>query len=102
MSLAVPHERKSRMHDRVRKYFRSTADPALLEENGRKDELTSREREVLSLIAEGRANKEIAAKLAISIRTVEAHRARIMRKLDIRSHAGLIYFAMRSNGANTP
>jgi two-component system response regulator NreC len=55
--------------------------------------LTGREREVLSSIALGRSNKEIAEHLAISVRTVEAHRSRIMRKLGIRSHAGLIHFA---------
>jgi two-component system response regulator NreC len=59
--------------------------------------LTNREREVLSLVARGMANKEIAAQLSISSRTVEAHRSRIMRKLNIRSHAGLIHFAMRQN-----
>jgi DNA-binding NarL/FixJ family response regulator len=62
--------------------------------------LTRREREILSLIAQGRANKEIAERLAISVRTVEAHRAKIMRKLDIHSHAGLIYYAMRGNITN--
>jgi len=89
------------MHDRVRKYFRSTEDPPLPEEGPQQDGLTRREREVLSLIAQGQANKEIADLLGISIRTVEAHRARIMRKLDIHSHAGLIYYAMRGNSTKT-
>ncbi len=57
--------------------------------------LTAREREILSLVARGLANKEIAARLSISIRTVEAHRSKIMRKLNIHNHAGLIHFAMR-------
>ena len=51
--------------------------------------LTNREREVLGLIARGMLNKEVAAALAISIRTVEAHRESIMRKLDTRTPAGL-------------
>lgn len=59
--------------------------------------LTLREQEVLHLITQGKANKEIASHLAISIRTVEAHRARIMRKLGISSHAGLIHYAIREN-----
>lgn len=56
--------------------------------------LTNREREVLSLIAGGLLNKEIAVQLGISVRTVEAHRDSIVRKLGIRSAAGLTRFAM--------
>jgi DNA-binding NarL/FixJ family response regulator len=64
--------------------------------------LTAREKEILSMVARGMANKEIAALLFISIRTVEAHRSRIMRKLNIHSHAGLIHFAMRQNILHLP
>jgi DNA-binding NarL/FixJ family response regulator len=53
------------------------------------DALTNREREVLGLIGRGLLNKEVAATLGISVRTVEAHREAIMRKLDVRSVAGL-------------
>jgi two-component system, NarL family, nitrate/nitrite response regulator NarL len=56
--------------------------------------LTNREREVLSHIAEGESNKEIADQLKIGVRTVETHRERIMRKLDIHSIAGLTRFAI--------
>ena len=59
--------------------------------------LTNREREVLVQIAEGRSNKEIAGQLDIGVRTVETHRERIMRKLDIHSVAGLTRFAI-ANG----
>jgi len=59
--------------------------------------LTNREQEILSLIARGKTNKEIADQLSISIRTVEAHRSTIMRKLRIKSHAGLIHYAMQKN-----
>ncbi len=59
------------------------------------DPLTTREREVLKLIAEGTANKEIADLLYISIRTVENHRANIMRKLNIRQTANLVKYAIR-------
>jgi len=57
--------------------------------------LTGREHEILMLIAQGQANKEIADKLSISIRTVEAHRSRIMRKTGMRSHAALIHYAAK-------
>ena len=56
--------------------------------------LSDREREVLVEIAEGRSNKEIASNLNIGVRTVETHRERIMRKLDIHSVAGLTKFAI--------
>ncbi len=52
------------------------------------DLLTSRETEVLQLIAEGAGNKQIAAELGISIKTVERHRQRLMHKLDIHSRRG--------------
>ncbi len=69
---------------------------------GRNHALTLREQEILSEIAQGKANKEIADQLSISVRTVEAHRAKIMRKLGIHSHAGLIQFAMRENFLSLP
>lgn len=59
--------------------------------------LTMREREILTLIAEGLYNKEIGARLHIGTRTVETHRERIMNKLDIHSTAGLTSYAV-SNG----
>jgi DNA-binding NarL/FixJ family response regulator len=57
--------------------------------------LTQREREVFGLVAEGRTNAEIAAMLGIGIRTVETHRANLMRKLGLSRHAELIRFAIR-------
>jgi len=56
--------------------------------------LTNREREVLTQIAEGLSNKEIASRLGVGVRTVEAHRERIMRKLNIHSVAGLTKYAI--------
>ena len=56
--------------------------------------LTSREAEVLQLIAEGRANKQIAAELSISIKTVEKHRQRVMNKLNIHDTASLTRYAV--------
>jgi two-component system nitrate/nitrite response regulator NarL len=57
-------------------------------------QLTPREREVLTQIAEGLSNKEIASQLGVGVRTVETHRERIMRKLDIHTVAGLTKFAI--------
>jgi len=56
--------------------------------------LTSREAEVLQLIAEGKANKETAAELGIGIKTVEKHREHLMQKLDIHDTAGLTRYAI--------
>jgi DNA-binding NarL/FixJ family response regulator len=56
--------------------------------------LTSREMEVLQLIAEGKANKEMAAELGISIKTVEKHRDKVMSKLAIHDTAGLTRYAI--------
>ena len=56
--------------------------------------LTRREREILKLIAEGYKNKEIADFLCISVKTVETHRANLMKKLDLHSGSALTAFAM--------
>jgi two-component system response regulator NreC len=60
------------------------------------DLLTGREREVLQLVGEGKANKEIAALLHVSVTTVETHRANILQKLDLHSTADLILYAVRN------
>ncbi len=59
--------------------------------------LSSREIEVLQMIAEGNANKETAAKLHISIKTVEKHRQKVMEKLNIHNTAGLTRYAIAAN-----
>jgi DNA-binding NarL/FixJ family response regulator len=58
--------------------------------------LTGREREVLARLADGQSNKEVAAALDISIKTVETHRARIMSKLEVHSIGGLVRYAIRN------
>jgi DNA-binding NarL/FixJ family response regulator len=60
------------------------------------DLLTSREREVLQMLAEGKTNKEIAAVLNLSVYTVDAHRGRIMEKLNVHSINELVRFAVRN------
>jgi DNA-binding NarL/FixJ family response regulator len=64
-------------------------------EVGAYDTLTSREREVLQLAAEGHTNAEIAARLSISSRTVETHRSAVMRKLGLRRQTDLVRYALR-------
>lgn len=58
--------------------------------------LTDREREIVQLLAEGKSNKEIANKLNISVKTVETHRATVMRKLDLNSIVELVHYAIRN------
>jgi DNA-binding NarL/FixJ family response regulator len=57
--------------------------------------LTTREREIVRLVAEGKTNKEVADALGISIRTAEGHRAAILRKLNLDSVASLVRYAIR-------
>jgi DNA-binding NarL/FixJ family response regulator len=78
-----------RLRDRCREAFVS-GQPV----KKRSDYLTTREAEVLQLIAEGRANKQIAAELCISIKTVEKHRQQVMNKLGIHDVAGLTRHAI--------
>jgi DNA-binding NarL/FixJ family response regulator len=73
-----------------------TVVAAYLQETGPpKDPLSPRERQVLQLIAEGKKTREVAELLCVSVKTAESHRARIMRKLDIRETAGLVRYAIR-------
>ena len=62
--------------------------------------LTTRQREVLQLVAEGRSAKEVAAELKISIRTAEAHKAKIMGKLNLKSRPELVEYAMKKKLLN--
>jgi len=78
-----------RLRDQCRQAF-ANGQPA----KRRPDYLTTREAEVLQLIAEGRANKQIAAELSISIKTVEKHRQQVMNKLNIHDVAGLTRHAI--------
>jgi DNA-binding NarL/FixJ family response regulator len=58
--------------------------------------LTAREREIIQLVAEGRSSKTAASTLGISVKTIEAHRANIMRKLHLRSVSDLVRYAIRN------
>jgi DNA-binding NarL/FixJ family response regulator len=59
--------------------------------------LTDREREVVQLLAEGKVNKEVASALGISVKTVETHRATVMRKLGMNSIVELVHYAIRNH-----
>jgi DNA-binding NarL/FixJ family response regulator len=59
------------------------------------DRLSSRERQVLQLVGEGKSTKEVAALLGISVKTAESHRSRVMQKLDIHETASLVRYAIR-------
>jgi two-component system, NarL family, nitrate/nitrite response regulator NarL len=93
-------------------YFSPSVSKVLIEEmaDGNKRSLdapvppplTDREREVLSLIAEGLLNKQIADRLGIGVRTIETHRERIMRKLDIHTVAGLTKYAIARGMTSMP
>jgi DNA-binding NarL/FixJ family response regulator len=82
-------------------YFTAKVSEALLESFLKRTDqagstLTHRERSVVQLIAEGRTNKGIAQLLNISIKTVETHRASVMRKLKLSSSADLVRYAIRN------
>jgi len=71
-------------------------DQARAEDGPHVNTLTAREREVIQLLAEGRSNKAVSALLGISVKTVETHRAAIMKKLGISSVAELVRYAVRN------
>ena len=87
-------------------FFTATVSQALLDaflqNNTGEDEksvfrtLTDREREIVQMLAEGKSNKQIAVSLGISVKTVETHRATVMRKLEINSIVELVHYAIRN------
>lgn len=87
-----------------RPYFSANISQILLDKfvetvakSGPTSVLTPREREIVQLIAEGRLNKEIAAILDLSIKTIETHRSTVMHKLHLNTTADLVRFAVRNN-----
>jgi DNA-binding NarL/FixJ family response regulator len=60
------------------------------------ERLTSREREIVQLLAEGKSSKEVASALGISIKTAETHRANVMRKLELHNVSELVRYAVRN------
>jgi DNA-binding NarL/FixJ family response regulator len=85
-------------------YFSPAISEALLDQfvelrqgNSNVSKLTSREREVVQLIAEGKINKQVAYILDVSVKTVETHRAAAMHKLKLRTTAELVLYAVRNH-----
>jgi len=76
-------------------YNQKSVSPDVPQE-GIGDRLTSREREIVQLLSEGKSSKEVASTLNISVKTAETHRANIMRKLDIHSVSELVRYAVRN------
>ena len=74
----------------VREFVRCTDGPSALVD------LTPRQREILQLIAEGHTTKDTACRLGLNVKTVENHRAGIMKRLDIHDVAGLVRYAIRT------
>ena len=88
-------------------FFTSTASDVILQgyldpstkpgETESQTRLSPREREIVQMLAEGRSSKEVAAKLSVSVKTVEAHRSNVMRKLNLHSVAQLVRYAIRND-----
>jgi len=70
--------------------------------NLRRSNLTPREREVVKLIAEGNSARKIASALGLSVKTVEAHKFNLMRKLDIHNKAQLVQYAIQKKIIKIP
>jgi DNA-binding NarL/FixJ family response regulator len=91
---------------RNKRYFTSKVAEMVLENVTRnklrpevavKDVLTAREREVVTLLAEGKSTREVAEVLGLSVKTAETHRSNVMRKLDMHSVSELVLYAVRNN-----
>jgi DNA-binding NarL/FixJ family response regulator len=101
MALAAVMRGETYLSPAVSKGVVSDYVKRLRDEDNPGAQLTSRQREVLQLIAEGQSTKEIARRLDLSVKTVETHRTQLMKQLDIHEVAGLVRYAMRS-GLITP
>jgi two-component system response regulator NreC len=77
-------------------FSRFLAGAGSRQDSATNESLTTREREIVRLLAEGKSNQEAALALGVSIRTIETHRATVMRKLRVDSLAGLVRYAIRN------
>ena len=87
----------TKVSDVILKSFVKKAHTGVKQGEEKEETLTSRELEILKLVAEGYSNPEISEKLAISVRTVESHKTHIMQKLLLNTVADLVKFAIRNN-----
>jgi len=74
---------------------RSALQPACNADDDPYERLTTRERQVLQLIAEGKTNRMVALQLGLAVKTVDTHRSRLMRKLNIHDQTSLVKYALR-------
>ncbi|MBU1344143.1 MAG: response regulator transcription factor [Proteobacteria bacterium] len=79
----------------IKEYLRQTGTISENEKIDRETELTSRQTEVLQLLAEGYTNRETANILSVSIKTIETHRTQIKKRLNIQKTAGLVQYALQ-------
>lgn len=82
-------------HEMTEKIREGYVRDQFLRGESRQRELTSREEEVMRLIAQGYANKEIAGQLDISVKTVESHKTNVMEKLELKSRTEIVRYAVR-------
>ncbi|MBI5541936.1 MAG: response regulator transcription factor [Bacteroidia bacterium] len=87
----------TQVSDIILKSFVKKAHTGVKQGEEKEETLTSRELEILKLVAEGFSNPEIAERLVISVRTVESHKTHIMQKLLLNTIADLVKFAIRNN-----
>lgn len=93
--LAGKHYFSSQVSEMLFESFQKKDMPHIPAEDGNKP--TTREREIIQLLAEGKSNKEVASALGISVKTAETHRAAVMRKLGLHSIGELVRYAIRNN-----
>lgn len=79
----------------IDEYLRQSARLSVIDKDSSEKELTSRQTEVLQLLAEGYTNREIANILCVSIKTIETHRSQIKMRLNIKKTAGLVQYALQ-------
>lgn len=79
----------------INEYLRQSARLSVIDKDSSEKELTSRQTEVLQLLAEGYTNREIANILCVSIKTIETHRSQIKMRLNIKKTAGLVQYALQ-------
>lgn len=91
------HEGKAFLSQSVTQLVVDEFVKSMKERDAQPEPVSAREREVLQLLAEGKSNKEISKVLNLSIKTVETHRANIMRKLGLRNIADLVLYAVRNH-----
>ncbi len=79
----------------AREVFRRLSDPETQEQESAFSTLSSREREILQLLAEGKTSREVSETINISVKTVDTHKQNVMRKLNLGSFADLVKYAVR-------